>query len=274
MTPQSIFPQAGEITFSAEQITVDAGQTASLTVTIAQPPFSPTDLTRFPLYSGYIDISGTNVDHSHTEELHIPYFGLAAAMRDMPGMSTDPSSLSMSGVTDILSTVLDSTAEVYGKVAYPFITSYGFAIFDAPGTLSASQEFTVLLRLASGTRFFSVDVILSSDAPPTTIPTRRRLPRSRRATRDGWASLEARDPAPDTVVRRAASPLLFSDTPVVGSIARLPYPSHRDYFTDPAPNDFSERQFPFVPNRAPFQMLLGVEYCVVVRYVLLPLELP
>ncbi|BGP11172.1 hypothetical protein JCM10049v2_007071 [Rhodotorula toruloides] len=247
MKPQPIIPQAEHVTFSTQQITVKPGQTSSFSVTILPPSFSPVELARFPLYSGFIDISGRSNDHNHAEELHIPYFGLAAAMRDMP--------------------VLDSTARVYGEVAYPFITSDNFTIFDAAGALSASQEFTVLLRLAAGTRFFSVDVILSSDAPPTTIPTQRRKasPPSRLDRRAVSTTTTAMASSLRTYDERSASAPLFSDTPVVGSIARIAFPSHRDYFADRAPNDFTERQFPFVPNRAAFQMEQSVQYRVLVR---------
>lgn len=167
--------------------------------------------------------------------------------------------------------VLDSTAKVYGEVAYPFITSDNFTIFDAPGALSVSQEFTVLLRLAAGTRFFSVDVILSSDAPPTTIPTQRRgIPSpngSRR--RDTPTATEAGSTSLHANIARATSTPLFDATPIVGTIARIALPSHRDYFADRAPNDFTERQFPFIPNRAAFQMQQSVQYCVLVRCALL-----
>ncbi|BGP35147.1 hypothetical protein JCM10296v2_006977 [Rhodotorula toruloides] len=247
MQPQPIIPQAEHITFSTQQITVEPGQTYSCAVTILPPSFSPVELARFPLYSGFIDISGRSNDHSHAEELHIPYFGLAAKMGDMP--------------------VLDSTARVYNDVAYPFIISDNFTIFDSPGALSASQEFTVLLRLAAGTRFFSVDVILSSDAPPTTIPTQRRTasPPGRLDRRTISTTTEAMASSLHTYNKRSASAPLFSDTPVVGSIARIAFPSHRDYFADRAPNDFTERQFPFVPNRAAFQMGQSVQYRVLVR---------
>ncbi|BGP08502.1 hypothetical protein JCM10049v2_004349 [Rhodotorula toruloides] len=254
--PKPVYPQSGVAAFSTQRLRLQAGQTYTFTVTIPQPRFNAMTIARFPLYSGYVDISGVSVNRKHSEELHIPYFGLAAAMSDMP--------------------VLDSTATIYGDVAYPFIANSGYSVFDAPGSLSGSETYSILFRLAAGTRFGSVDVILSSDAPPTTIPTER-IPSTRpnrMARRSRKADLEERNAAshashpisPRDLEVRGQSTALYSDTPIVGTIESAS-PLPRDYLVD-SPAEFqqySEFTVPFAPDYSGFDLQGGTEYRVLVR---------
>ncbi|BGP02409.1 hypothetical protein JCM10021v2_006124 [Rhodotorula toruloides] len=254
--PKPVYPQSGTATFSTQRLRLQAGQTYTVTVTIPQPRFNAMTVARFPLYSGYVDISGVSVDRKHSEELHIPYFGLAAAMSDMP--------------------VLDSTATIYGDVAYPFIAGSGYSIFDAPGSLSGFETYNILFRLAAGTRFGSVDIILSSDAPPTTIPTERILstPPNRMARRSRKADLEERNAAshaahpvsPRDLEGRGSSTALYSDTPIVGTIESAS-PLPRDYLVD-SPAEFqqySEFTVPFAPDYSGVDLQEGTEYRVLIR---------
>ncbi|KAJ8294320.1 putative proteasome subunit beta type-4 [Rhodotorula toruloides] len=250
--PKPVYPQSGVAAFSTQRLRLQAGQTYTFTVTIPQPRFNAMTVARFPLYSGYVDISGVSVDRKHSEELHIPYFGLAAAMSDMP--------------------VLDSTATIYGDVAYPFIANSGYSVFDAPGSLSGSETYSILFRLAAGTRFGSVDLILSSNAPPTTIPTERRpsTPPNRMARRSRKADLEERDAASHAShpisPRDLESTALYSDTPIVGTIESAS-PLPRDYLVD-SPAEFqqySEFTVPFAPDYSGFDLQGGTEYRVLVR---------
>ncbi|BGP32505.1 hypothetical protein JCM10296v2_004286 [Rhodotorula toruloides] len=254
--PKPVYPQSGQAAFSTQRLRLQAGQTYTFTVTIPQPRFNAMTVARFPLHSGYVDISGVSVDRKHSEELHIPYFGLAAATSDMP--------------------VLDSTATFYDDVAYPFIANSDYSIFDAPGSLSGFDTYSILFRRAAGTRFGSVDIIRSSDAPPTTIPTERILstPPNRMARRSRKADLEERDTAshaahpisPRDLEARGPSAALYSDTPIVGTIESAS-PLPRDYLVDsPAEvQQYSEFIVPFTPDYSSLDLQDGTEYRVLIR---------
>ncbi|KAJ8294317.1 Minor extracellular protease vpr [Rhodotorula toruloides] len=258
--PKPVYPQSGVAAFSTQRLRLQAGQSYSFEVTIPQPRYNAIDTARFPLYSGYIDISGISADRKHTEELHIPYFGVAAAMSDMP--------------------VLDSTATIYGDVAYPFIATPDNSIFDAPGSLSSSGGFDLYVRLAAGTRFISYDLILSSNAPNTTIPTERltssggarmrrhlrrsdaHLPSIERSVRLDSRSLSSSESLAS--LSRRDMPSAFSDVPVVGNIGTMTL-LPRDYLVDDSSSGYTETIITWVPQAAGFQTQANTQYRVLLR---------
>lgn len=182
----------------------------------------------------------------------------------------------------MLRAVLDSTATIYGDVAYPFIATPDNSIFDAPGSLSSSGGFDLYLRLAAGTRFISYDLILSSNAPNTTIPTERLTAsggaRMRRHLRRSNAHLPAIERSIRLDARSLSSteslaslsrrdmPSAFSDVPVVGNIGTMSL-LPRDYLLDDSSTGYTETTIAWVPQAAGFQTQANTQYRVLLRCV-------
>lgn len=75
--PTKLFKADAEVKFSANKITVRAGETAEVTLTGAAP--SGLDNDQLPVYGGYIKLDGSN-----GERLLLPYVGVATKIRDIP----------------------------------------------------------------------------------------------------------------------------------------------------------------------------------------------
>lgn len=101
-TPAEVKGATATVTWAKSSLTIAAGKTATVKVTITPPVLSNAQASKFPLFSGWLKLVGTAKGASQT--LTVPYFGLAARMSDAP--------------------VLDSTDTVYGAgQAYPFLLS-------------------------------------------------------------------------------------------------------------------------------------------------------
>ena len=72
--PVPLSNAAASVTTNPETFTLDAGQTREVVVTV-QPP-GGVDKSRFPVYSGYINID------SPGESQRVTYLGLAANLKD------------------------------------------------------------------------------------------------------------------------------------------------------------------------------------------------
>lgn len=76
--PNAIATEYASVSFSAESISVSAGQSAELTVTFTPP--ANLNATLLPVYSGFISIG---------DKLHVPYMGVAGSMRATPVLTPD-----------------------------------------------------------------------------------------------------------------------------------------------------------------------------------------
>lgn len=70
------------IRFEPDTLTVGPGSTGVVTLHFTRP--GGLDATRFPVYSGFVAINGTNGDH-----LTVPYLGVASRMKDAQIMDTN-----------------------------------------------------------------------------------------------------------------------------------------------------------------------------------------
>ncbi|GAA5999864.1 hypothetical protein JCM10207_005946 [Rhodosporidiobolus poonsookiae] len=266
---------SARVAFSSRALRIEAGQTATVTLRITAPRVARSQLQRFPVYSGYIEVVGRLVGGSKTEELSVPYFGVAAAMSDMP--------------------VLDTTATIYGDVAYPFIAT-GFDYQTGPNSYGFATGFDIYMRLAAGTRFLSIDLILADTPFTATIPSTRAVSSS---SSSRFARLAKRDPLTvslgvsldssssssllsslslnastllSTSPSSSSSGKLYADTPTVGNIATATLVP-RDYLVDGTPLPYSETVTSFVPSEARFADQLdyaetaskGTKYKVLIR---------
>ncbi|GAA5902544.1 hypothetical protein JCM6882_009312 [Rhodosporidiobolus microsporus] len=275
LSPPSVSGTNARVSFSTRALLVPAGTTGKVTVTIQAPRLSRTQIARFPFYSGWIEVTGRG--GAVVDQMSVSYFGLAARMVDMP--------------------VLDTSATIYGDVAYPFIAS-GFNYQTEENSYGWTTGFDIYTRLAAGTRFASIDLI-SADTPFTaTIPSARATEDSSSST-SRFARLRKRSPlavdlsvstSPSSSSSSSSSLLssfavnaslslastspssttakLYSDTPVLGTIQSgtlLP----RDYLVDNTPLPYSETVTNFVPSEAGFATSLtygdGKKYRVLIR---------
>lgn len=117
---------------SQNSVTVWPGFTAVVLAKFTPP--SGLDAKQFPVYSGYIQITGGN------NNVQVPYMGVAARMKDMPVI--DGSSFAFGFPTPV---VLNST-----NVVQSGSSSYTFANGDAP---------KVIYRLTAGTASIVIDLV-------------------------------------------------------------------------------------------------------------------
>lgn len=77
--PNPTVNASASLAFSAENITVAAGEVVNVTVTPTPPSADHIEAGRLAVYSGYVSLNGTNGD-----ALSIPYVGVAGSMRGVP----------------------------------------------------------------------------------------------------------------------------------------------------------------------------------------------
>ncbi|GAA5865696.1 hypothetical protein JCM8547_002753 [Rhodosporidiobolus lusitaniae] len=269
--PPSLGSPSARITFSARALPVAASSTATVTLTITAPRLSVQQQRKFPFYSGFVEVTGKPTagapSGAEREVLIVSYFGLAARMRDMP--------------------VLDTTLAIYGDIAYPFLAS-GADYQTAANSYGWTTGFDIYTRLASGSRFLSIDLINATTPFTATIPSTRvtqDVPDdSTTSTESRFARLSRRAPlcldvslspgdtlfaslaanasssgfdsssSSRTLISSASSSTasdLYSSTPILGTISQsrlLP----RDYLQNGFPLGYSEGRVSFVPSAAGF----------------------
>ncbi|GAA5893796.1 uncharacterized protein JCM6883_003638 [Sporobolomyces salmoneus] len=274
-SPSSVSGANARVSFSTSVLVVDAGATSTVTVTINPPRLSRSLSERFPIYSGFVDISGSAPGWGETnEELAVPFFGLVARMSDMP--------------------VLDSTARVYGEMKYPFLTGSDGNYLNSPATLSINRAITVYTRLAGGTRLLTIDLVNANVSFTPTISTDRRVEsgsstRMRLTRRDPDLGVVNQDSSapfdvdldegspsgiysfvsladgsePGSLAASNNKPLLYKDTPIVGNILTQGL-SPRDALVSNSPNPASDTRTVLAPNSYGF-VRSGQQYRILVR---------
>ncbi|KAL5634053.1 hypothetical protein ACGC1H_006028 [Rhizoctonia solani] len=133
--PIDLFDNAAAVTIEPVEITVPAGSSASVNVTINPP--TNLNASQFPVYSGYIRATGS--DNSTLQSI---YIGVAARLKDMK--------------------VIDNTDDYFGDVQLP-------VIMDALGnpvppngsafSLNASDAPILIHRLAAGSPLIRFDLV-------------------------------------------------------------------------------------------------------------------
>ncbi|GAA5924678.1 hypothetical protein JCM10213_000413 [Rhodosporidiobolus nylandii] len=197
-TPAASSAAAIRVAFSRRLVTVPAFSTGTVQVTVIPPNLTAAERDKFPIYSGWVKIvgRGTGSGRGRLQTFTIPYFGLAARMYDLP--------------------VLDTTDVALGAFL-PFLAK-GQDIQTGPLTYTSSNAPTAYFRLASGTRRLNVDLVdadidFTGTVPPVTNPDMRLVKRS-------YSHLD--------FVKRA-TPTLYADVPVHGSIYTPDFTPPRDY---------------------------------------------
>lgn len=102
-TPSVITDSGATVTFSRNDFDTLPGQSFDLLVSWQRPAHSAADIARFPLYSGFVTVTGRGTDGSviPSETYTVPYNGLNARLFDMPGES-DGRMTRMKSMTAIL----------------------------------------------------------------------------------------------------------------------------------------------------------------------------
>ncbi|GAA6060992.1 hypothetical protein JCM10212_000678 [Sporobolomyces blumeae] len=263
-SPSSVAGATARVTFSTAVVVVEGGSSATVSVTVTPPRLSRSSMERFPIYSGYVEISGSAPAWGDAnEELVVPFFGLSARMVDMP--------------------IIDTTATVYGEVKYPFIADGGGNALEAASTVSANRPLTVYTRLAGGTRRLTIDLVDANTTFVATIPTDRSVGSTTRMRLARRGSTLAAVPDLSTAdltdttgitsfiahgnVQAAVAPstkgALYSDVPIIGNIATYGL-SPRDFLISNSPNPASDTQTTIAANGYDF-VQSGATYRVLVR---------
>ncbi|BGP16666.1 hypothetical protein JCM10213v2_004668 [Rhodosporidiobolus nylandii] len=268
---------AARVTFSNEALFVPAGHTGTVTATFRAPRFARGQAARFPFFSGYVEVEGKAVGalKPKTEHLSVPFFGLGTKMSEMP--------------------VLDTTATIYGDIAYPFIAT-GSNYQTKANAYGFTSGFDIYTRMAGGSRLVTIDLILASTPFRATISSERAVSSfASSETSERFARFVKRDPLPAGLsLAPSADSLLsglgldvslphrsahaasstspkqrrYADTPIVGNIDTRTLVA-RDYLVKHSPLSFSETVTTFVPSEADFADALDVggktKYRVLIR---------
>ncbi|GAA5925680.1 uncharacterized protein JCM15063_005088 [Sporobolomyces koalae] len=270
-SPSAISGTMSRVVFSTNMIVVDAGASATVSVTITPARVSRSVSDRFPLYSGFVEIEGSAPAWGNVQEsLVVPFFGLSAKMIDMP--------------------ILDSTATVYGDIKYPFLTDDAGNYLNQATTLSINRALTVYTRLAAGTRRMTIDLVDANTTFTSTIPTDRSVSgtsaRMLRVRNESPSTLvgaipEASDSnlfddsaivsfatlqdsvKPASLAASNTGAALYTDTPTVGNILTVGL-SPRDALVSNTPNPASDTQTAVAANGYDF-IQSGKQYKILVR---------
>ena len=147
--PLPIASNTASVSFRTTTTTIRSGRTEQVKVTFTAP--SGLDPTTYPIYSGFIVVTGSN-----GEVLSIPYQGVASKMKDMK--------------------IIDNSNTTFG-INLPVIIDGNMV----PHTEDKNWTFTgtdfpfLLYRLAAGTRSFVVDLVDKNTNVPNSIHTKRDL---------------------------------------------------------------------------------------------------
>ena len=136
----SIFPNeltdtGATLKFSEDKVTVAAGESAVISVTVSPPSL---DATRLPVYSGYITMNSTS------ESLSLPYLGVVGSLKNATVLSVDDTYLTSSADAN--------SAPISGNQTFTIPSNNGTA---PNGTVYPE----VFLGLALGTSYVKLEVI-------------------------------------------------------------------------------------------------------------------
>ncbi|KDE08254.1 hypothetical protein MVLG_01520 [Microbotryum lychnidis-dioicae p1A1 Lamole] len=190
-----------KVSFDKTSITIEAGQTATVKVTITPPQLTAREKDYFPVYSGFINIHASN-----KQEFHVSYFGLAADIVDMPiiDVSTSFASAFRSGLPQGLT--------------YPYLLD------NSPNSVKVPTQLTtfdrsigvgVFIRFAQATRHVTVDVIAGNSTFKGTLPSHEGRNHRRSLNAADENHLVARRLARQS---RADPNQLYTDVQVLGRI--------------------------------------------------------
>ncbi|SCV68834.1 BQ2448_955 [Microbotryum intermedium] len=195
--PSELKEAEAKVSFEKTSITIEAGQTATVKVTITPPQLTAREKDYLPVYSGFI-----NVHSSNKQDFYVSYFGLAADIVDMPIIDT--------------STAFASAF----RSGLPQGLTYPYLLDNAPNSVKVPTKLTtfdrsvgvgVFVRFAQATRHITVDVIAGDSTIQGTIPSNG--DRNQRRGLNTDQHLVARRLAP-----RADSQQLYTDVQVIGRI--------------------------------------------------------
>ena len=147
--PLPTTPSTASVSFRTTTITIRPRKTGQVKLTFQAP--SGLDPTTYPIYSGFIIVTGSN-----GEVLSIPYQGVASKMKDMK--------------------IIDNSNTMFG-VNLPVILDKNMV----PHTEDKNWTFTgtdfpfLLLRLAAGTRSLVIDLVDKDTNVPNSVHTKRGL---------------------------------------------------------------------------------------------------
>ncbi|GAA5967711.1 hypothetical protein JCM11641_005742 [Rhodosporidiobolus odoratus] len=236
-SPEPINTNVIRVAFGTRSVTIPAGSSADVKVTITPPNLTPANRAKFPIYSGWIQVtaSGQGSGRKRVQEFTIPFFGLAARMYDMP--------------------VLDTTDVALGAFL-PFLAK-GQDIQTGPSTYTFADPPIAYFRLAAGTRRLNMDLVdanidFTATVKAVTNPAARFVKRSM-----------------SHLVERA-TPTLYSDVPVYGRIYSPSEAPARDYLLNFDPYGVSDYEIPVngtytTPSGAKATAKTGTNYRVLVR---------
>ncbi|KAJ3521240.1 hypothetical protein NMY22_g12392 [Coprinellus aureogranulatus] len=136
--PVPLVPNAADVIIVPSQFTLQPGR--SQMVEVAFTPPQGIDATRFPVYSGFIHISGPG------ENFHVSYLGLAASLRDKQ--------------------VVDDTDTLFGEKIPALQNSMGEAQTEPTNYTFVGEDYpTFVFRLAFGSPLVRLDLV----QPDTTV---------------------------------------------------------------------------------------------------------
>ncbi|KAG8692132.1 hypothetical protein FRC11_003873 [Ceratobasidium sp. 423] len=196
-----LLPNAASVSFSSSRLEVLPGSTAAATVTFTAP--TGLDRSAFPVYSGYIQATG-----SDGTVLRSTYLGLAASLKDMR--------------------VVDNTTTIFGAgQRLPLIRDKNNQMItgSATFTMRGTDYPLVVYRLVAGTALLRMDLIRASTDVPSNLRKRGEAaapwPKFAPTQPDGNSHLE---PISSPVSKRSISDWLFPSkrTTSGGSFASIP----------------------------------------------------
>ncbi|GAA5865737.1 hypothetical protein JCM8547_002761 [Rhodosporidiobolus lusitaniae] len=201
------------IAFSSRYVLVPARSTGSVRVTVNPPNLLPEERDRFPFYSGWVTVNGQGqgAGRARKESYTVPFMGLAAAMYDMP--------------------VIDRTDVALGAFL-PFVANAD--IQTGPAVYTAADPPVVYWRLGAGSRRLNLDLVEADIEFNATIETVTNGPFERLVRRSA-----------SELAKRATTPTLYSDVPLVGHIYSPFQAPARDYLLNFSPYASSDYEIPF-----------------------------
>ncbi|KAM0746674.1 subtilisin-like serine protease precursor [Meredithblackwellia eburnea MCA 4105] len=210
-SPVNVTNAMASVSFSRTRIQVAAGASSTITVTITPPTLSASDAALYPVYNGWVIISGAPVSGSGTQESYnVPYFGLSGSLINVP--------------------IIDTTTTIYGPgYAYPLLIGSNQDIQLQSANYALGSGPLAVVRLAMGTPLLTIDLVLANISFTGTISTNNNgaTSREKRGHRD--MVLHEHGGAKRMVQARATRQL-YTDIPLVGNIYTAPY-QPRDCFT-------------------------------------------
>ncbi|GAA5902564.1 hypothetical protein JCM6882_009318 [Rhodosporidiobolus microsporus] len=211
-TPGASTAAVPRVAFSSRIVTVPARSSLDVRVTFTPPNLGPSARDQFPIYSGFVVISGAGQGSglNRQESYTVPFFGMAARMYDMP--------------------LFDRTNTALGPYL-PFVAR-GEAIQTGPTVYSRSNPPVAYYRLGAGSRVLNMDLVNAdidfvATVPEVTNPSARLVKRST-----------------SELVERA-TPTLYADVPVLGRIYSPDFAPARDYLLNFSPYGYTDYEIPF-----------------------------